>query len=137
MIDQVIDLHTQLFPCPSGCRKRYLVLDLTNKEYNKYFNYIIIISPTLQWIIYMTPLVWSYMTANLELQNLQASYINEQRNFHYYQHISKHYLSSIISLLMKPLLSKGKPYQNWLSQVGIITIIYGCLHSLIQPYQEI
>ena len=32
-----------------GCRKTHLVLDLIEKEYNKYFNYIIIICPSLQW----------------------------------------------------------------------------------------
>ena len=32
-----------------GCGKTHLVLDLLEKEYNKHFDYIIIICPTLRW----------------------------------------------------------------------------------------
>ena len=41
--------HTTIFTGPTGCGKTHLVLDLIEKEYNKHFDYIIIICPTLQW----------------------------------------------------------------------------------------
>ena len=47
MTDHVKDLHEAIFTGPVGCGKRYLVLDLTEKEYNNYVNYITIIWPTL------------------------------------------------------------------------------------------
>ena len=35
--------------CPTKCGKTHLVLDLIEKEYNKHFDYIIIICPTLRY----------------------------------------------------------------------------------------
>ena len=49
MTDYIKDLHTAIFTDPTGCGKTYLVLDLIGKEYNKHFDYIIIICPTLRW----------------------------------------------------------------------------------------
>ena len=39
---------TSIFIGQTGCGKTHLVLELIGKEYNKYFDYIIIICPTLQ-----------------------------------------------------------------------------------------
>ena len=39
--------HTSIFIGQTGCGKTYLVLELIEKEYNKHFDYIIIICPTL------------------------------------------------------------------------------------------
>ena len=41
--------HTAIFTGPTGCGKTHLVLDLIEKEYNRYFAYIIVICPTLRW----------------------------------------------------------------------------------------
>ena len=49
MAAYVKDPHTTIFTGPTGCGKSHLVLVLIEKEYNKYFDYIIIICPTLRW----------------------------------------------------------------------------------------
>ena len=49
MTGYIKEPHTTIFTGPTGCRKTYLVLDLIKKEYNKHFDYIIIICPTLRW----------------------------------------------------------------------------------------
>ena len=43
------DPHTTIFTGRTGSGKTRLVLDLIEKEYNKHFDYIIIICPTLRW----------------------------------------------------------------------------------------
>ena len=40
--------HTGIFIGPMGCGKTHLVLDLIDNEYKRYFDYIIIICPTLR-----------------------------------------------------------------------------------------
>ena len=40
--------HTAIFTGQMGCGKTHLVLDLVGKEYNKHFDFIIIICPTLR-----------------------------------------------------------------------------------------
>ena len=47
--DCIKDPHTTTFTGQTGCGKTHLVLDLIEKEYNKHFDYIIIICPTLRW----------------------------------------------------------------------------------------
>ena len=49
MTAYIKDLHTTIFTGPTGRGKAQIVLDLIKKEYNKHFDYIIIICPTLQW----------------------------------------------------------------------------------------
>ena len=39
----------RIFTGPTKCGKTHLVLNLTEKEYNKHFDYTIIICPTLRW----------------------------------------------------------------------------------------
>ena len=41
--------HTAIFTGQTGCGKTHLVLDLIEKYYNKHFDYVIIICPTLRW----------------------------------------------------------------------------------------
>ena len=41
--------HTTIFTSITGCGKSPLVLDLIEREYNKDFDCIIIIYPTLRW----------------------------------------------------------------------------------------
>ena len=38
--------HTSIFIGQTGCGKTHLVLELIEKEYNKHFDFIVIISPT-------------------------------------------------------------------------------------------
>ena len=40
--------HTSIFIVQTGCSKTDLVLELIEKEYNKYFYYVVIICPTLR-----------------------------------------------------------------------------------------
>ena len=40
--------HTALFVAPTGVGKTHLALDLLKKEYKNYFDFIIIICPTLK-----------------------------------------------------------------------------------------
>ena len=49
MTDYIKKAHTAIFTSPTGCGKSYLVLRLIEKEYNKYFDHIIIICPTVRW----------------------------------------------------------------------------------------
>ena len=49
MTDYIKKPHTTIFTGPTGCGKTYLVLDLIEKDYNKHFDYIIAICPTIQW----------------------------------------------------------------------------------------
>ena len=49
MTDYIKEPHTSIFIGQTGCRKTHLVLDLIEKEYNKHFDYTIIICPALQW----------------------------------------------------------------------------------------
>ena len=46
--DYIKEPHTAIFTGQTGCGKTYLVLDLIEKEYNKHFDCIGIICPTLQ-----------------------------------------------------------------------------------------
>ena len=48
MTDYIKKPHTSIFIGQTGSGKTHLVLELTEKEYNKHFEYIIIICPTLQ-----------------------------------------------------------------------------------------
>ena len=49
MTDYIKKPHTTIFTSPMGCGKTHLVSDLIKKQYNKLFDYIIIICPTLRW----------------------------------------------------------------------------------------
>ena len=48
MAGYIKDPHTTIFTGPTGCGKTHLVLDLTEKEYEKHFDYIVIICPLLR-----------------------------------------------------------------------------------------
>ena len=45
--------HTALFLAPTGVGKTHLALDLLEKEYKNYFDFIIIICPTLNTTIHI------------------------------------------------------------------------------------
>ena len=40
--------HTSIFIGQTGCGKTHFFLELIEKEYNRYFDFIVIICPTLQ-----------------------------------------------------------------------------------------
>ena len=48
MIEYIKKPHTAIFIGQTGCGKTHLVLGLIEKEYNKHFDYTIIICPTLR-----------------------------------------------------------------------------------------
>ena len=48
MIEYIKKPYTALFIGQTGCGKTHLVLELIEKEYNKHFDYIVIIYPTLK-----------------------------------------------------------------------------------------
>ena len=48
MAGYIKEPHTTIFTGPTGCGKTHLVLDLTEKEYEKHFDYIVIICPLLR-----------------------------------------------------------------------------------------
>ena len=45
---RMLEPHTVLFVAPTGVRKTHLALDLLEKEYKNYFDFIIIICTTLK-----------------------------------------------------------------------------------------
>ena len=49
MTNYVKEPYTAIFTGPTNFRKTELVIHLIEKEYNKHFDYIIIICPTLRW----------------------------------------------------------------------------------------
>ena len=49
MTDYINVPHATIFTGPTCCGKTHLALDLIEIEYNKHFDYIIIICPTLRW----------------------------------------------------------------------------------------
>ena len=48
MAGYIKDQHTIIFTGQTGCGKTHLVLDLTEKEYKKHFDYIVVICPTIR-----------------------------------------------------------------------------------------
>ena len=48
MTDYIKKPHTTIFTSQNGCGKTHLVLKLIEKEYNKHFDFIVIICPTLR-----------------------------------------------------------------------------------------
>ena len=49
MTDYIKEPYTSLFIGQTGCGKTHLVLDLIENQYNKHFEFIIIICPTFRW----------------------------------------------------------------------------------------
>ena len=47
-MDYIKEPHTMIFTGQTKCGKTHLVLDLIEKEYNKHFDYITFICPTLR-----------------------------------------------------------------------------------------
>ena len=58
MTGYIKEPHTAIFIGPTGCGKTHLILGLIEKEYNKHFDYIIIICPTLRWNKTYHPKEW-------------------------------------------------------------------------------
>ena len=48
MTNYIKDPHTAIFTGQTGCGNTRLVLDLIENQYNKHFDYIIIICPVLR-----------------------------------------------------------------------------------------
>ena len=48
MTEYIKEPHTAMFIGQTGSRKTHLVLELIENQYNKHFDYILIICPTLR-----------------------------------------------------------------------------------------
>ena len=117
--------HTTIFTGQIGCGKTHLVLDLIEKEYNKNFDYIINIYPTLRWNK-------TYHSEDSIKNDDKVWFIKPKDKL--YQWIEK--LSRLLAhwetaFIIDDIIA------DWLSQVDIGTIIYNCWHSLILPYQKV
>ena len=151
MTTYIKDSHTTIFTDPTGCGKIHLVLDMIEKEYNKHFDCIIIICPTLrQSKIYHSrdwvkndDKVWLIEPKDIIRRTFRCNKIvHEKVNGLYYwteklsqllAH-SETLRNTMISSPMKDLTRGGSPCQNWPSQVGIVVII---LWLLTQSYSVI
>ena len=49
MAGYIKETHTAIFIGQTGCGKTHLVLELIENQYNKHFDYIIIICRTIRW----------------------------------------------------------------------------------------
>ena len=120
MTEYVKEPHKSIFTGPTICGKTHLVLDLIEKEYNKHFDYIIIICPTLQWnkIYHSRTQIenddkdWLIRPKDTICLKLRCGKVTGLKYCHNCQHTQKHYLLLTISLLMKALARGGSPYQN-------------------------
>ena len=122
-------LHT--FHTVKSCGKSQLILDLTEKEYNKH-DYIIIICPTLRWNKTYHTKGWIRHNGNV--------WLIEPKDKLY------QWIESLLLLLVRKLSNTiyHRLYHRWWKpwqaktiriRTGIRTIIYGCF-SLIQPYTK-
>ena len=49
MTGNIKEPHTAIFTGSMGCGKTHFILELIEKQFNKHFDYIMIICPTLRW----------------------------------------------------------------------------------------
>ena len=109
----------------TGCGKTCLLLELIEKEYNKHFDFIVIICPTLQENSTFHLKEWIKTDDNVWL-------VDPRDNL--YQWIKK--LSELLRFLQvlfliddikvnKDLDKRSSPYWNYLFLVGIEVITYG------------
>ena len=109
----------------TGCGKTCLLLELIEKEYNKHFDFIVIICPTLQENSTFHLKEWIKTDDNVWL-------VDPRDNL--YQWIKK--LSELLRFLEvlfliddikvnKDLDKRSSPYWNYLFLVGIDVITYG------------
>ena len=87
---------TAIFTGPPGVGKKHLVLDMIETQYNKHFNKIIILCPTIRWNKTYIGRSWVIKDENVwlvEPKDKLFNYVEKLSNFF-------NYLSSMISLLM-------------------------------------
>ena len=137
LTDYIKKPHTTIFTSPTVCGKTHLVLHLIGKEYNKHFDYIIIICATLQWNRTYNSKDWVKIDDKVWLVE------PKDKLYQWIEKLSQLLACSKTLFIIEDIITdegvdkKGNPYSNWLSQVDIVTITYGCWHSLILPYQNI
>ena len=122
MIGYIKEPHTSIFIGQMGCGKTHLLLEFIEKEYNKHYDYIIIICPTLQentktyhakeWI--KNDDVWLVDSKNNLYQWMKK--LPELLRF-------REVLFIIDDIIANESLDKRR---QPLPQVGIRVIIYGC-----------
>ena len=127
--------------------KFHLVFDLIEKECNKHLNYIIIICPTLQWnktchskaCIKNDDKVWFIEPKGIIRRTLRCNKIVfEKVNGLYYwiEKLSQLLVCSETLFIIDDIIADKGLHKRRLSQVDILSIIYGYWHSLILPYQK-
>ena len=137
MTDYIKKPHTTIFTGPTVCGKTHLVLDLIGKEYNKHFDYIIITCATLRWNRTYNSKDWVKIDDKVWLIE------PKDKLYQWIEKLSQLLACSKTLFIIEGIITdegldkKGSPYSNWLSQVDIVTITYGCSHGLILPYQNI
>ena len=115
---------TGIFTSQTGCGKTHLVLELIEKECNKYFDYIVIICPTPR------ENNKAYHAREWIKNNDKVWLVDPTDNLS--ELLSELLLFLEVLLIIDDIIAnesldkKGSLYQNYLSQVGIEVIIYGC-----------
>ena len=100
--------HTTIFTDTTGCGKTHLVFDLIQKEYNKYFYYIISSAQHFDGISHIAR-TGSKMMIKVWLVEPKGKLYHWIEELSQLQHTQTHYLSSMISSLMKALGRGGNP----------------------------
>ena len=103
MADYIKEPHTAIFTGQTKCGKTHLVIDLIEKEYSKYFDYIIIICPTLRFNKTYHSEEWIKKDDNIWLIEPPKYIISRTL---------KYYLSLMTSSLMKDLTRGRSPCWN-------------------------
>ena len=110
MTGYIKEPHAAIFTGQTNCGKTHLVLELIENQYSKYFDYIIIICPTLRWNKTCHSKGW--------IKNDDKAWLIEPKD-NLYQWIGK--LSQLLSgletlfiidesSLIKTLIREGSPY---------------------------
>ena len=119
--------HTAIFTGQTGCGKTHLVLELIEKEYNKHFDFIVIICPTLRENSTYHAKEWIKTDDNVWLVDPKEKL---------YQWIKKlsdllrflgvlFIIDDIIANKDLDLIRGGSPCKNYLFLVGIEATTYG------------
>ena len=109
MIDYIKEPHTSIFIGQTWCEKTHLVLELTEKKFNKNFDYIVIICPTLRENKTHHAKGWIKNDDKVWLVDPKDN-INGLKSCQNCYDPLKYYLTSMISSLIKTLIRGGSPY---------------------------
>ena len=122
----MLEPHTALFVAPTGVVKIHLALDLLEKEYFNYFDFIIIICTTLKRNETYRSQKWFWTDPDIiliELGNRLYDWIEGIGNLL----AGSKTLFLIYNIIADKTLDKRRQFLlTWLYQEGIKVIRYGC-----------